>query len=99
MLIHYNLKLQVQLAVDASPVDLGAVISHLTEDGSERPIAYASRSLTKVEKNYSVFEKEGLAIILGIRKFQQFLYGRRFTLLTDHKPLTLLFDPKKGMPP
>ena len=99
VLAHYNPKLEVQLAADASPYGLGAVISHITEDGEERPIAYASRSLTPAEKNYSVIEKEALAIIFAIRKFQQFLYGRRFTLLTDHQPLTLLFGPKKGIPP
>ncbi|XP_044180075.1 uncharacterized protein K02A2.6-like [Acropora millepora] len=99
VLAHYSPKLEVQLAVDASPVGLGAVMSHITEDGTERPIAYASRSLTKAERNYSVIEKEALAIIFGIRKLQQYLYGRKFTLLTDHQPLTLLFGPKRGIPP
>lgn len=98
VLVPYNPKLEVQLAVDASPVGLGAVISHITANGTERPIAYASRSLTKSERNYSVIEKEALAIIFGIRKFQRFLYGRRFTLLTDHQPLTLLFGSKKAIP-
>ena len=63
VLAHYNPKLQVQLATDASPHGLGAVISHITEDGEERPIAYASWSVTPAEKNYSVIEKEALAII------------------------------------
>ena len=98
VLVHYNPKLEVQLAVDASPVGLGAVITHITADGTERPIACASRSLTKSDSNYSVIEKEALAIIFGIRKFQQFLYGRRFMLLTDHQPLTLLFGSKKAIP-
>ena len=89
----------MQLVVDASRFGLGAVISHITEEGKERPFAYASRSLTCVEKNYSVIEKEALAINFAIRKFQQFLYGRPFAFLTDHKPLTLLFGPKKGTPP
>ena len=47
VLVHYNPKLEVQLAVDASPVGLGEVISHITAHGTEHPIAYASRSLTK----------------------------------------------------
>ena len=96
--VHYNPKLEVQLAVDASPVGLGAVISHITADGTERPIAYASRSLTKSERNYSIIEKEALAIIFGIRKFQKFLYGCRFTHLRDYQPLTLLFGSKKAIP-
>ena len=99
VLAHYSPKLEVQLAVDASPLGLGAVFSHIPEEGEERPIAYASRSLTPADKNYSVVEKETLVIILAIRKFQQFLYSRRFTLLTDHQPLTLLFGPKKRTPP
>lgn len=60
VLVHYNPKLQVQLAVHMSPVGLGAIISHLTEYGTERPIAYTSQSLTKAENNYSVIEKEAL---------------------------------------
>jgi len=75
----------VQLAADASPYGLGAIISHITKEGEGRPIAYASRSLTPAEKNYSVIEKDASAIIFAICKFQQFLYGRRFTLLTDHQ--------------
>ena len=98
VLVQYNPKIEVQLAVDASPVGLGAVISHITADGTERPIAYASGLLSKSERKYSVIEKEALAIIFGVRKFQQFLYGRRFTLMTDHLPLTLLFGPKKEIP-
>ena len=101
VLDHYNPNLEVQLAVDASRFGLGAlaIICHITEEGKERPITYASRSLIPADKNYSVIEKEALFIILAIRKFQQFLYGRRFTLLTDHQPLTLLFGPKKGTSP
>ena len=94
VLVHYNLRLEVQLAVDASQVCLGAVITQITADGTERPIAYASGSLTKSERNYSVIEKDALAVIFGIRKFQQFLYDRKFTLGTDDQPLALLFGSK-----
>ena len=99
VLAHHSPKLEVKLAVDASPVGLGAVISHITDVETEGRIAYASRSLTKTERNNSVIEKEALAIIFGIRKFQQYLYGKKFTLLTDHQPLALLLGPKRRIPP
>ena len=53
---HYSHKCEVPLAVDTSPFGLGAVISHMTEDGAERPIVYASRSLMKAGRNYLVLE-------------------------------------------
>ena len=68
------------------------------EDGSERPIAYASRTLAAAEKNYSQLEKEALAIIFGLGKFHQYVYGRKFTIITDHKPLQGLFNEQKGIP-
>lgn len=97
VLTHYDPQKPMLLAVDASPVGLGAVISHQTPQG-ERPIAYASRSLTVAEKNYSQIEREGLAIIFGLNKFHQYLFGRHFTLITDNKPLSLILGPKKGIP-
>lgn len=97
VLTHYDPKTPVLLAVDASPVGLGAILSHQTSQG-ERPIAYASRSLTGAERNYSQIEKEGLAIVFGLNRFHQYLYGRHFTLITDNKPLSLILGPKKGIP-
>lgn len=85
--------------MDASSHGLAAVISHQMDSvNQERPIAYASRTLASVERNNSMIEKEALAIVFGITKYHQYLYGQRFLLLTNHKPLTLILDPKKGIP-
>jgi hypothetical protein len=69
-------------------------LSHLYSDGSERPIAYASRT---GEKNYAQLEKEALALIFWVKRFHKYLYGRRFTLVTDHKPLLAILGSKKSL--
>ncbi|CAG2223037.1 unnamed protein product [Mytilus edulis] len=60
VLVHFDPKKKLILACDASPYGLGAVLSHKMDDGSDKPIAYTSRTLTSAEKNYSVLEKESL---------------------------------------
>ncbi|XP_064472856.1 uncharacterized protein K02A2.6-like [Ornithodoros turicata] len=98
VLAHYSSYLPLQLASDASPYGVGAVLSHKFPDGTTRPIAYASRTLTKAEQGYSQLEREALALVFGFGKFHYYLYGRSFTLITDHKPLQTIFGPKTGIP-
>jgi hypothetical protein len=80
---------QFYLRTDASNVALGAVL--LQEHSDELfPVKYASRKLQPRERNYSVTERECLAIVWGVRKFYVYLYGREFVLQTDHQSLTYL---------
>ena len=98
VLAHYDPSKPLILACDTSPYGVGAVLSHKLGDRSERPVAYASRSLAPAEKKYSQLDKEGLAIIFSVKRFHQYLVGRHFTILSDHKPLQHLFRETSGIP-
>lgn len=80
---------------DASDTGLAGVILQSDSDGFEHPITYASKKLTKTESNYSTIQREALAIIWAVRKFRDYIYGRKFLLRTDHKPLTFIMTSTK----
>ncbi|KAK3093011.1 hypothetical protein FSP39_010012 [Pinctada imbricata] len=86
VLQYYDQRKPVTLSVDASSQGLGAC---LLQEG--RPVAYASRSLNKSERNYAQIEKELLAVVFGCLKYHQFVYGHKVHVETDHKPLESLF--------
>ncbi|HSN23183.1 MAG TPA: reverse transcriptase family protein, partial [Methylomicrobium sp.] len=77
------------LDTDASLYGLGAVLQQ-KQDGEIRVIAYASRTLSCAERNYSTTRRELLAVIFGFKQFRQFLLGRHFLLRVDHSALTYL---------
>ncbi|XP_003366489.1 retrovirus-related Pol polyprotein from transposon 297 [Trichinella spiralis] len=76
----------------------GAVLCHKLSSTQEIPITFYSRTLSTMERNYGQIDKEALAVIAGVKKFHEYLYGRQFTIITDHKPLFGLFVPKKETP-
>ena len=96
VLKYFNPELPAVLQCDASQSGLGAC---LLQNG--HPIAYASRSLTPTEVQYAQIEKELLAIVFGVEKFEGYTYGRKVLVETDHKPLdnimkkSLLDAPKR----
>lgn len=76
------------LKTDASGYALGSVLCN----NNDMPIAYASRVLNKAEKNYCTIEKELLAIVWSVKHFRPYLYGKKFQIFTDHRPLVYLFS-------
>lgn len=90
MLIFPDSNAKHTLSVDASDVAVGGVLEQFS-NGVWQPLAFFSRQLRPPEKKYSAFDRELLALYLGVRHFRYFLEGRHFTMYTDHKPLTFAF--------
>ncbi|KAJ8373726.1 hypothetical protein SKAU_G00043060 [Synaphobranchus kaupii] len=82
------------ISTDASDYGLGAVMSQVGPDNVERTVAFASRTLSAAERKYAVVEKEALACVWAVERWRIYLWGRRFTLKTDHQALTTLLTTK-----
>ena len=81
-----QLELKEKMVVDASTSAVGVVLQQVT-DSHAKPLAIFSKALNCAQVNYSVFDRELLAMYLSLRHFRYFLEGRAFTLFTNHKPL------------
>ena len=97
-LVHYDPNKEVTVSADSSNYGVGAVIAHVI-DGVERPCHFVSRTLSETERRYSQTEKEALALVYALKSFHEYLWGRKFELVTDHKPLLGLFAPNRPISP
>ena len=86
-LIYFDPTKPIVVQTDASGQGLGAVLLL-----NKAPVVFASRSLTETEKRYSQIEREMLGIVFGLTKFKSYLFGTKFSLMTDHKPIVQLFS-------
>lgn len=84
---YYDIDDRTQIIADASPVGLGGVLIQIDKSNNSRVIAFASKSLSAVERRYAQTEKEALALVWAVERFHYYIYGRTFDLITDHKPL------------
>lgn len=96
---YFDPNMNTELIVDASQVELGAIL--LQKDKSDRKhiIAYASRALSDVERRYSQTEREALTIVWSCEHFHLYIYGKEFTMVTDHKPLELIWNNPRSKSP
>lgn len=94
ILAYPNFSREFIITTDASDLACGAVLSQLDDEGNDKPVQYASRSFTQGEKNKPVIEKELVAIHWAVNIFKPYVYGTKFLIKTDHRPLVFLFNLK-----
>lgn len=94
VLAMYNPNREIVLSCDASPYGVGCVLSQIFDE-VEKPVMFASSTLSEAEKNYSQTHREALAVIFGVKKFHKYIFGKSFTIRTDHQALREIFGDKK----
>lgn len=90
----YDARDRTAVIADASPTGLGAMLVQTNRQGHDRVVSFASKSLTATERRYCQTEKEALGLVWAVEKFQFYLLGRKFDLVTDCKALVYLFTPR-----
>ncbi|KAJ8050033.1 hypothetical protein HOLleu_03061 [Holothuria leucospilota] len=93
VLVHYDVSKPFGVSVRCVSVRNRRRYLTFFSDGQEHPIAFASRTLSKSEKNYAQIEREALSLIFEVKKFHKYLHGRKFELVTDHQLLTGYSEP------
>uniref|UniRef100_A0A0G4HKD4 Reverse transcriptase domain-containing protein n=1 Tax=Chromera velia CCMP2878 TaxID=1169474 RepID=A0A0G4HKD4_9ALVE len=83
---------------DASNDAIGAVLGQTNEERNEKVVAYASRMMTDFEKKWGITEREALSLVYAVDTFKPYLYGKKFTVITDHKALQHIHDQKDSQP-
>ena len=92
-----NFDLDFKVTSDASDLGYGAVLEQeMTQ--ADRSIGYFSKCYTKAQKNYSTSEKELLGIVMAVEHWSSYLYGKKFIIYSDHKPLAWLLNKKSPHP-
>ena len=86
------------VTTDASNTHVGGVLSQIQTDVSNKPIGYFSKKLNPTESRYSATDREALGVVLTCRNFHHYLWGTKFSIFTDHQPLTSIFKRKTKSP-
>ena len=92
VLVHYDSVRPLVLSCDASPYGVGAILSHIMDDSTGRPVVFTFQTLLKAETNYAHLEKEAMSIIFRIQKFHNYLYSRKFIIHSDHIATDVYFQ-------
>ena len=97
-LAYFDAKLPLTLATDASPTGWGAVLSHIFSDGTERQIMFFSATFNSTQCKWAQVDKEAYAIVWAVKRLYQYVFGRKFELITNNQAIKQIFSPDKSLP-